>query len=355
MRFGLFLQPVHAPNENPTLALERDLQLIELADQFGLHEVWIGEHHSSGWETICSPEIFIAAAAARTKHIVLGSGVVPLSIHNPLFVAENFVLLDHLTRGRMVLGMGAGGGLPSDPRVLGLNGEQQHQRFLQSFAVIQKLLGSLEPISLQTDWFTLHQAVLQLRPFRASGLPLALVTDTNQDTLKLIGQHQTLWLTSLLPEKFAASWQVVESAATAVGKTASRQDVRLAINLHISESREQAIKDIEIGSALERFEFSSAVTGAPLPTLERQQWAAHLATRPTDIVGSVEDAIAKLRQIESQMGGLGGVMIRCKEWTSWQARVKSLELLARYVMPQFDHSLQGLYAAEAVAKQIGKT
>jgi limonene 1,2-monooxygenase len=140
-----------------------------------------------------------------------------------------------------------------------------------------------------------------------------------------------------------------------VGKTASRQDVRLAINLHISESREQAIKDIEIGSALERFEFSSAVTGAPLPSVERQQWAAHLATRPTDIVGSVEDAIAKLRQIESQMGGLGGVMIRCKEWTSWQARVKSLELLARYVMPQFDHSLQGLYAAEAVAKQIGKT
>src|SRR5262245_1550534 len=78
MRFGLFMQPVHHPRENPTLALERDLQLLEHLDQLGFDEAWIGEHHSTGWETISSPEIFIAAAAARTKQIKLGTGVVPL-------------------------------------------------------------------------------------------------------------------------------------------------------------------------------------------------------------------------------------------------------------------------------------
>ena len=66
MRFSLFMQPLHALGENPTLALERDLESIEWWDALGYDEVFIGEHHSSGWETIASPAIMIAAAAART-------------------------------------------------------------------------------------------------------------------------------------------------------------------------------------------------------------------------------------------------------------------------------------------------
>jgi limonene 1,2-monooxygenase len=85
------MQPVHQPRENPTLALECDLQLIEHLDHLGFDEVWIGEHHSTGWETVASPDIFIATAAARTRHIKLGSGVVPLSLHHPLLVADNYV------------------------------------------------------------------------------------------------------------------------------------------------------------------------------------------------------------------------------------------------------------------------
>ena len=78
MRFEIFMQPIHPPDENPTLALERDLQLIEHLDRLGYDSVWIGEHHTTGWETISSPAVFIAAAAARTRTITLGSGQ-PLS------------------------------------------------------------------------------------------------------------------------------------------------------------------------------------------------------------------------------------------------------------------------------------
>src|SRR5262249_38283129 len=120
MRFGLFMQNIHHPRENPTLALECDLQLLEHLDALGFDEAWIGEHHSSGWETISSPEVFIAAAAARTRAIKLGTGVVPLSIHHPLHVAGRAVLLDHITRGRSMLGIGVGGGLPSDLHVFGV-------------------------------------------------------------------------------------------------------------------------------------------------------------------------------------------------------------------------------------------
>ncbi len=106
MTFGTFMAPFHRVGENPTLALERDLELIEWLDDLGFDEAWIGEHHSGGWETIASPEVFIAAAAGRTRHIRLGTGVVSLPYHHPYMVANRMVLLDHLTRGRVMLGVG---------------------------------------------------------------------------------------------------------------------------------------------------------------------------------------------------------------------------------------------------------
>ena len=55
--FGIFLAPFHAPFDNPTLALQRDLELLEWLDYLGYDMAWIGEHHSCGWETIASPAL----------------------------------------------------------------------------------------------------------------------------------------------------------------------------------------------------------------------------------------------------------------------------------------------------------
>ncbi len=91
MTFGTFMAPFHRVGENPTLALERDLELIEWLDDLGFDEAWIGEHHSGGWETIASPEVFIAAAAGRTSHIRLGTGVISLPYHHPYMVALSLI------------------------------------------------------------------------------------------------------------------------------------------------------------------------------------------------------------------------------------------------------------------------
>ena len=83
LRFGIFMAPFHPAGENPTLALQRDLALVEHLDRLGYDEAWIGEHHSAGSEIIASPEIFIATAAERTRHIKLGTGVTSLAYHTP--------------------------------------------------------------------------------------------------------------------------------------------------------------------------------------------------------------------------------------------------------------------------------
>ena len=74
LRTGIFLAPFHALGENPTLAIERDMELVEHLDRLNYHEAWIGEHHSGGFEIIACPEMFLAAAAQRTRNIRLGTG-----------------------------------------------------------------------------------------------------------------------------------------------------------------------------------------------------------------------------------------------------------------------------------------
>src|SRR5579871_3927340 len=134
-RFGMFMGPFHATNLDPTYALERDLQLVTLLDRLGFDEAWIGEHHSGGYEIIASPEIFIATAAARTQRIKLGTGVASLPYHHPFMVAQRLVLLDHLTKGRVMLGVGPGA-LPSDAFMLGIEPATQRDRMEEALDII---------------------------------------------------------------------------------------------------------------------------------------------------------------------------------------------------------------------------
>ena len=128
----------HRPGENPTRGLERDLELLQWFDSLGFDEAWIGEHHSAGCETICSPEVFIATAAERTQHIRLGTGVISLPYHHPYMVANRMVLLDHLTKGRVMLGVGPGA-LASDAYMFGIDPKRQREMMDESLTVIMRL------------------------------------------------------------------------------------------------------------------------------------------------------------------------------------------------------------------------
>src|SRR5437588_4698032 len=163
MRFGIFMAPFHPVGQNPTLGLERDLELIEHLDALGFDEAWIGEHHSAGYEIIASPEVFIASAAARTKHIRLGTGVSSLAYHHPLLLADRMVLLDHLTRGRVMFGVGPGA-LPSDAFMMGIPVDRQRERMEEALEVILRLLAG-ETVDHESDWFSLRDARLQLLPY----------------------------------------------------------------------------------------------------------------------------------------------------------------------------------------------
>src|ERR1700722_16836596 len=159
LRSGIFLAPFHNLTENPTLALERDMELLQHLDRLNYHEAWIGEHHSGGFEIIASPEMFIAAAAERTRHIRLGTGVASLPYHNPFILADRMVQLDYQTRGRAMFGVGPGA-LVHDALKIGIDPSNQREMMEESFDVIVELMDG-DTVTRKSDWFDLKNARLQ--------------------------------------------------------------------------------------------------------------------------------------------------------------------------------------------------
>ena len=188
LRFGIFLAPFHKPGINPTLALQGDLDLIQCLDRCGYDEAWLGEHHSAGTELSASPEIMIATAAERTRHIKLGTGVISVSYHNPLWVAERIVLLDHLTRGRAMLGLGPGS-LPTDGVMIGLQQSQTRGLLEDGVAIITKLLTSDEPVTFKNDRWDLREARLHLWPYSNPLFDVAVAAVASPTGAKLAGRY----------------------------------------------------------------------------------------------------------------------------------------------------------------------
>ena len=351
MRFGAFLAPFHDPRENPTLALERDLDVIVAMDRLGFDEVWVGEHHSTGWEYIASPEIFLAVAAERTRHIRLGTGAVSLTYHHPLMVADRIVLLDHLTRGRINFGVGPGGHL-SDAAMLGIPSAEIRDRMEQNLEAILHLLTSTEPLTASGPGWEMHDAVLQLRPYQRPHPPLAIPSLESPFGMALAGRVGAAPLSLFFGvSDLPAQWAITEDAAARAGRTASRDDWRIVVPVHLAETREQAVEEIRSGAGEWMFEYVQALTGRPAPVPGPKHMAVdQMIEAGSWVVGTPDDLIEFIRGLEDRTGGFGTFLAWGHEWAGPEATLRSLDLFARFVMPQFQGSLDGLQASGDVAR-----
>ena len=345
LKTGIFMAPFHRTGENPTLCLQRDLELISWLDHLGFDEAWIGEHHSGGWETIASPEVFIAAAGERTKHIRLGTGVVSIPYHHPFHVADRMVLLDHLTRGRVMLGVGPGA-LPGDAQMLAIEPTRQREMMDQGLGVIIRLMTEDEPITCETDWFKLRDAHLQLKPYQRPHMPIAVASTLSPAGMQTAGKYGAgvLSVASYAPEGLAAlktQWSFCEEAAAKAGRPApDRRDWRVVMPFHLADSREEAIKDIEEGVLAWNNEYYVGILGAPMrtPAKDGREMAENLINFGA-FIGTADDAIAGIQKLLDVSGGFGGILGLAHDWAGRQKTLRSFELFARYVMPRFQDTL----------------
>ncbi len=342
LEFGIFIAPFHPVGENPTLALRRNLDLISWLDQLGYDEVWVGEHHSGGWETIASPEVFLAAAGERTARIRLGTGVVSVPYHHPFHVADRIVLLDHLTRGRAMLGVGPGA-LPGDARFLGIESTRQREMMDEGLGAIIRLLTEDEPVTCQGSWFELREAQLQLKPYQRPTMPIAVASTISPAGMTSAGKHGVgvLSVASYSEEGLTAvktQWGYCEGAANEAGKPPpDRRRWRLVIPYHLAETREQAIRDIEEGLLRWHNDYLVGTLGVPgrQPAESGRQLVDTMNGYGGAVVGTPDDAIERIHKLLELSGGFGCLLGLAHEWTSREKIYSSYELMARYVMPEF--------------------
>tara|TARA_Y100000590_G_scaffold254994_1_gene286303 strand:- start:8792 stop:9955 length:1164 start_codon:yes stop_codon:yes gene_type:complete len=348
MKFGIFMAPFHPVGDNPTLALDRDLELIEWLEQLGYDEAWVGEHHSGGWEPIASPEVFISAAAQRTKRIKLGTGVISLPYHHPLMTANRMVLLDHMTKGRIMMGVGPGA-LVTDAYMLGIDFSTQRPKMDEALGIIIRLLTETDPITYEADWFKLREAKLHLRPYTQPYFPIAVAAAATPSGLVTAGKHGTSVLSlSVLASDAVKNtlkefWKIAEDTAAEHGKSMNREDWRLVTHVFLAESKKEAIEQARIKAGqYQRGYFEEALGNPSLFDGPADRIVDAMIDKGAWCVGTPDDLIQYINRLDENSGGFGGLLIQATEWGTREQVFRSYELLARYVMPHFQGTMTSL-------------
>ena len=311
--FGVFLAPHHPIGEHPTLQFQRDLELAEWLDELHYDEFWVGEHHSAGWETIASPEMFLVAAAERTKRIKLGTGVVSIPYHHPFNVAQRIVMLDHLSHGRAMLGVGPGA-LPSDAVMLGIDPMTQRDRMDEGLGVIMRLLTEDEPFSYKGSWFELNNAALQIRPLQEK-IPIAVASTISPSGMKTAGKYGAgvLSVASYSEEGLMAlptQWNFGETSAKEYGNTIDRANWRIVMPFHLAESKEQAMREVAAGLQKWQNEYIVGILGTPKrPTFpDGYEAAKRMSEYGGAIFGTPDDALERIARLQKLSGGFGTIL-----------------------------------------------
>jgi limonene 1,2-monooxygenase len=338
LQHGIFMAPYHDTNESPTVALRRDIELIGHLDRLGFSEAWFGEHHSTGWEVIGSPELMIAAAAENTKRIRLGTGVVSLPYHNPLMVANRIIQLDHMTMGRVMFGAGPGL-LPTDATMLGVEIKSQRDMMVEALEVILQLLRG-EEVTHKASWFNLNRARTHLLPYTYPHPEVAVASAITPSGGMLAGRLGLGMLCVAATEAagfdvLGENWKVANAIAAENGRTMDPRGLRLVAPMHIAETREQARADVARGLARWCEYFDRVAPKGMGGLMGHGDPADLLISAGRAAIGTPDDAIAMIEKLKSKQGEFGVLLLQAHNWAEWEQTKKSYELYARFVMPHF--------------------
>jgi len=347
MKFGAFLAPHHPIGEHPMLQMRNDIKFAAHLDALGYDEFWVGEHHSTGWEVIASPEMFLAGVAEHTHRIRLGTGVVSLPYHHPFNVAQRMVQLDHMSGGRVIFGTGPGA-LPSDAYMLGIDPMTQRDRQDEAIGVIKRLFAG-ERVTHESDWFTLKDARLQLFPLQEE-MPMVTASSISPSGMTLAGKYGigVLSIGSNSDAGLAAlptQWGFAEQAAAKHGQKVDRKDWRVLMTWHIAETREQAIAESAQGLMHWHNEYTVGTLMRPgaeaFKTPEEAVEQTAFADGSAAVIGTPDDLVAAIRKLANSAGGFGTVLGFVHDWANRENTNRSWELVARYVIPEVQGLLEG--------------
>jgi limonene 1,2-monooxygenase len=338
--FGCFLPPFHDPTTSPSTALRQDIELCGLVDDLGFDEIWLGEHHSSGWSTLSAPDLLIAALARETRRIRFATGVIPLPYHHPVHTAERILLLDHLTAGRAILGCGTGTYV-HDMEMIGVDPGSLRAHFRAALEVVQALISG-KTVDTTTPWFTAKKAVLQLRPVRGA-IETVLASSLSDEAIELLTATATTPSVHVVPPWGAIRpgmdadplSSLAQRVATYRNKSGGETRVRCNVFVHISDSAAKGVDELMPGWSAQRRDLYRNILGMPIPdspAAHRRALESLVDTRAF-IVGDTATCTRTIRDLADRLGDPVSLNFFVPGWLPHKATLEQLTAIAHDVIP----------------------
>ncbi|MXZ36516.1 MAG: LLM class flavin-dependent oxidoreductase, partial [Acidobacteria bacterium] len=251
LKYGMFLMPIHNPAKPKAQCYDEDLELIGRCEEWGYEEFWVGEHHTSSYENIVMPEIFLAKAFTQTERIRMGPAPICLQYHHPAQVAGRLAFLDHLCKGRLNLCFGPGA-VPSDLEVHNVEPKNSGAMVAESIDMILKLWAEEPPREMTGRFwdYRLKDSISEElgtgvvhRPYQLPHPPIAVpCMSRGSGTVKMAGSHgfQPFSHHMLHREVLKDHWVTYSQAAEQAGRTPRPQDWKVSLNIFVADSTAEA-------------------------------------------------------------------------------------------------------------------
>jgi alkanesulfonate monooxygenase SsuD/methylene tetrahydromethanopterin reductase-like flavin-dependent oxidoreductase (luciferase family) len=353
MDLGMFCVPFRLPETDPADGIEWDLQCVRWAEQYGFKEVWFAEHFTLPWEPLCAPELMIAAAAQTTTTIKLGAAANLLPYHNPVALAHRLMMLDHMTRGRMIACFGAGG-YETDAQLFGLTGADRREMMNEALEMILAIWTTDGPFRMEGKHWTVdvpeHDNELSMGPhWKPYQKPYPRVgiagLSPGSSTLRGAGKRNFIPLSfNVAASYLAGHWEAYADGATEAGHTPDRREWRVAREAFVADTDEEALElAVGPGAPLGRsydewvlplyrkFELLSVMA----PGVPEEQIDANYLARNIWLIGSPDTIVERLTAHYQASGGFGVLLTMSFDYLeNPDAYRRSLELLSTEVAPR---------------------
>ena len=165
MKFSNFLFTASMDPNKDDQVIEEALREAQLCDELGMDMLWLAEHHFDGICAYVDPVTFAAALAASTKRIHIGFAVAQMSLHHPIRMAEQMALIDNISKGRLVVGLGRGTAYNVyDYQGYGIDPKEAYERLIEAEGIMIKA-WTTENYEHQGKYWNLKLPQLRPRPY----------------------------------------------------------------------------------------------------------------------------------------------------------------------------------------------
>jgi len=242
-QFGLAVRNFVGPREIPDV--DEILRYSIRAEELGFESLWVFDHLLLGVDPafpILEAFQTLAAIAARTSNINLGTGILVLSLRNPVWAAKTMASLDQLSKGRFILGA-ASGWYSREFDAAGIPFKERGRIFERNLDIILKLWSG-KPVSIQVDQLNLRDAVCLPVPYRKPRPPV-LIGGYVDKVLRRVARDSDGWLTyAYTPEGFVKSWDKIKAFAREYGRDPDELNATNQVAIYVGPPMEEADKEM---------------------------------------------------------------------------------------------------------------